>query len=126
MLQYSSIAYFFVQLGQKVLQYFVDVGNNSTTSNTFAEVMKVKNHTGQSDAEFAWYSLSATLWICVYGLEHGLGIHVYRPRWLCLIFEVLEIRTKSLEPIGNQVRNIFYLTNVFGCFYILMAHKFPN
>ena len=27
------------------------------------------------DAELAWYSLSATCWICVYGLEHSLKIN---------------------------------------------------
>ena len=44
----------------KVLQYFCNVRQNSTATDTFAEVMKVTNHTGLWDADLTWYSPSAT------------------------------------------------------------------
>ena len=37
------------------------------------------SHTGLWDAELAWYSLSITCWICLYGLEYCLLIHDLRP-----------------------------------------------
>ena len=42
-------------------------------------------------------SLSATQWICIYGLKHGFGIYGFRPTWPCPIIEVLPARVKFLE-----------------------------
>ena len=48
----------------KVLQYFGNVRHNSAAADAFTEGVKVMNHNGLWDAELAWYSLSATHWIC--------------------------------------------------------------
>ena len=45
------------------------------------------------DVELAWHSLRATRRICSYSLEHGLGIHVLRPTWSCLIVDHLAFKT---------------------------------
>ena len=61
------------------------------------------------DTELAWYSSSATLWICLYGLGHGLGIYSLRSIWPCLIVEDLVTRAKFLWttwlPHCNQLHH---------------------
>ena len=47
----------------------------------FAEDVKLTNHSGLQDAEFAWYSPNASLQICLYGLKHGFEIPNFRPTW---------------------------------------------
>ena len=86
------------------------------------EIVKVMNHTGLTDAELAWYSLSTSHQIFFYGLEHSFSIHSFRLIWLCLIVEVLATQTKFLEPFGyciviNCAFN--FHTKVFGCFPFL-------
>ena len=45
----------------------------------FIKAMKVTNYTGLWDAEIlAWYSPNTSHRICLYGLEHSLGIHGFR------------------------------------------------
>ena len=83
----------------------------------FAEVVKVTSHTGRWDAKFALYSPIVTHHICLYGLEHSLGIHGFRPTSTCLIVKVLGDRVKFLQPSGyctviNCTLN-FRITNFF-------------
>ena len=56
----------------KALQYFDRMKHNSTV---FAKVIKVPTHRGQWGAELSWYSPTATHKICLYRLEHGLGLY---------------------------------------------------
>ena len=70
---------------------------NLAAMDTFAELMKVTNDSGLWGADLSWYSLSANCWIYLLGLEHGLRIYA----WYCPIVEVLETRTKFLEPSGS-------------------------
>ena len=90
----------------------------------FDKVMKVANHTGLWDAELTWYYPSFTCWICLYNLEHSLGIYDFRPTWPCLIVEVITAQTKFLELSGycNLIKWTFTFcpTNVFGCFGVIM------
>ena len=51
--------------------------------------MKVMNHFDLWDTSLAWYSLSATRRICLYVLEHSLGIHGFTPTWPCSIVEFI-------------------------------------
>ena len=82
--------------------------------------MKVTSYTGLWETEFAWYSPSATHQICLYGLEHGLGIHTFKPIWLCLSVKVLATWAKFLESSGYCIvincPFTFCTTNGFGCF----------
>ena len=100
-------------------------GNNLTALNGFTKVMKMTNHTTMWDAKLAWYSLSATYWICFYGFEHGLRIHSFRPTWLCPIIKVLSTWAKLFEPsgycIGINFSFIFCLTKVFSCSCSIIA-----
>ena len=59
------------------------------TLKAFAEVVKMTNHTRVLDVVLAWNSPSATWQICLYGSEHRLGIHAFRPTWPYLIIKVL-------------------------------------
>ena len=116
----------------KVLQYFNNVRHNSAAPDTFAVVVKVTNHTGLWDAELVSYSPSAPSLICLYKLEHDVGIHGFRPTLPCLIVESLATGEKFLEPFGYCTVTIFHTINVFGCFggvmalFELVKHKFPN
>ena len=110
--------------------------HNLAAPDAFADVVKVVNQNELWKAKFTWYSSSATLWSCFYGLEHGLRIYSFRPIWTCLIIEVLATWVKFLEPSGYcTVTNCaftFPATNVFVCFCSVMHyefeldHKFPN
>ena len=70
-------------------------------------------------------TLSATHQISFFGLEHGLGIHVFRPTWSCLIVKVFAALVKFLEPSSycTIIKWVFtfHSTNGFGCFYCIMA-----
>ena len=57
------------------------------TPPAFAEVMKMMSHTGLWDVKLTWYSLSTTHWICLYGWEHGLGIHAFRLTWSLMFLQ---------------------------------------
>ena len=50
------------------------------------------------------------------GLKHCLGIHVFRPTWLCLIVEVLATWEKFLKPLS-------YCT-VINCNFTFNQHNF--
>ena len=93
--------------------------HNSAASDDFEAVVKVTNNTELWEAELAWYSPNATLWIWFYSLEHRLGIHSYRSTWSSLIVEVLATWAKFLKPSGySTVINCafaFHTTNVFSC-----------
>ena len=77
-------------------------------------------HTRLWEAKIVWYALCASRWICLYGLENGLGIHSFRPTWSGLIVELLATRAKFLQPSGPCTVINWALTvrtkNVFGCF----------
>ena len=75
----------------KVLQYFSNMRHNLAAPDTFAEVVKVVNHSGLWDAKFVMH------WNCFYGFEHGYRIHVFRYTSPCLIVEVLSIWAKFLS-----------------------------
>ena len=70
--------------------------------------------------------LPDALQVCLYGLEHGIGIYSFRPPWPCLIVEVLATWAKFLELFGySTVINctfIFCTTNVF---WLLPWHYGP-
>ena len=112
------------------------VRHYSVALDTFAEVIKVTNHPGLWDAEIAWYSLSDTRLICVYGFKHDLEIYSFRPTWTCLVVKVLATGGKSFEPssswMGINCTVKFRTMNIFSCFHCAMAqfelisHKFPN
>ena len=106
-------------------------------SDAFIKVINVINNTGLWDAKFTWYPLSITYWICPYGSEYRLGIHVFLPTWPYLIIKVLATWSKFLkEPSGYctliNCAFTFCTRNVIDCFYIVMAlfkllkHKFPK
>ena len=86
--------------------------------------MKVLNHIELWDTEFAWCSQSAIHQVCLYGLEHNLGIHDFRPTWPCQIVKVLATWVKFLESSSYcTVINcafIFHTTNIFGSFYSII------
>ena len=94
--------------------FLVTSGINSATSDTFAELVKMKNSIRLWDAQFAWYSPSATHWICLNGLGNGLGIHGFRPSWPFLTVTAhrklkLEKKKRSLRtscwPLGDSGLN---------------------
>ena len=80
----------------------------------------------QWDTEFSWYSSSAVNRVCLYGLEHDLGIHDFKRTWPCLIVDVLATRAKSLlSSVYCTVTNCaftFRSTNVFCYFRKIMTH----
>ena len=86
----------------------------------FCKLVSVTNQPRLWDVELPWYSSSITCWICLHGLEHGLGIHGFCPTWLCQIVEVFESWAKFLEPSGYCIvincTFTFCTTNVFGSF----------
>ena len=91
----------------KVLQYFGNVRHNSIALDVLAEGVKVTSHTGLWDAELAWYSPSATQQICLYGFEHNLGIHGFRPTWTYLWYLLNHLLTvlwsNVPSPFGQQM-----------------------
>ena len=119
-----------------VLQYFGYLAQNSPALDVFIKVVKVMNHTGLWDTELAWYSLSATRQICLYGLEQGLGIHGFKLTWSCLVVEVLSIQVKFLRLFAYcteiNCTFTFCTTNILGCIRGVMAqfelvkHKFSG
>ena len=115
----------FYQGVSTVLQYFVHVTHNSAASDTSAEIIKVMNHTGFWDAELAWYSPSATHWICLHGLKHGLGIHVSRSTWPCLII-FLQLKQNFLNHLlivlWSTVSSLFALQ----MFLVVSVALFPS
>ena len=72
---YKNPFYYHYYSELKVLQYLVKVRHNLTASDTFAETVKVTQHTRLCDAKLIWYFPSTTHQICLYGWEHGLGIY---------------------------------------------------
>ena len=87
----------------KVLQYFGNVTHNSAASDAFVEVMKVMNHFGLWGAKLAWYSLCATCWIWLYGLEHS-----FRPTWPWWGHE-----DDELNCLSCSLKNIMYFYKEF-------------
>ena len=66
-----SIGKVFCYFGEsEVLQNFSNMRHNLAALDTFAGAVKVMNHTGLWDTNLAWYSLSTTHLICLYGLEY--------------------------------------------------------
>ena len=121
----------------KFLLLFGNMRHTSIISVAFAPgVVTVMNHPGLWDAELAWYSLSATLWICHNDFEYGLSIYTFKLTWLCQIVEVLTTRVKFLEPPVllnfDQLRLQICTRNIFGRFrgvisqFELAKHKLAN
>ena len=81
-------------------EFWKYVRHNSAAPDAVAEVREITNPTGLWDVELAWYSPSATHWICLYSTGHGLRIHDFRPTWSYLIVEVFVTLVKFLEPFG--------------------------
>ena len=61
---------------------FGNVRQNLAALDTFLKVMKLMNHIRLQNAKLAWYSLSVTGQIYLYGLEHDLKIYGFRPALL--------------------------------------------
>ena len=112
--------------------------HNSAALDNFVEIIKLMNHTGLYDVEFAWYSPGTSRRICLYGSVNSLEIHSFWPTLLCRIVEVLATRLKFLQPSSYcSVINctlIFHATNFFFfCLFAgvmsqfeLVKHNFPN
>ena len=86
--------------------------------------MPLKKDPNQS--ELAWYSLSATHQIYLYGLEQTLRIHGFKFTWPYLIIKVLAIQGKNIFQLPGYCTVIFtftftFHTNVFGCFHRIIA-----
>ena len=64
----------------------------------FAKVMKMTNQTRLWDANLTRCSPRVTCQTCLYGLEHKIGIHGFRPIWPCLIVKLLTTQAKFLQP----------------------------
>ena len=98
--------------------------NSAALDGCFCWGLKVdSNITGLWVTELTWYSQNATQWICL--LEHGIGIHTFRPTWPCLIVKVLATWVKFLQ-LSDYYTMInctftFCITNVFGCFCGVMV-----
>ena len=99
--------------------------HNLATLDAFARIVKVMNQTGLWDVEFAWYSPSATHWICLYGMKYGPGVHTFRPTWPCPVIEVLVTWAKFFKPsnfcIVIKCNSTFCTTNIFNCCFGIMA-----
>ena len=104
----------------KVLPYSNNMRYNLAAPEVFVKVVKMMSHTTLWDAEFTWYSLSATHQIHFYCLEHSLKIDIFGPILLCQIDKILAACTKFLQPSDYcTVINCaftFCLTNIFGYF----------
>ena len=48
-----------------------------------------------------------TLWSCLHGLKHSLGIHAFRLTWPCLIIKALTTPAKFFETFGYCTDFIF-------------------
>ena len=102
----------------------------------FSDFVKVSKHTGLWDVNLTWYSLTTTHQIWLYGLEHSLGIHAFRPIWSCLIIKVFTAWSKFLQlsAFCTVINCVFTFcnTNVFGCLHSILTqfelvkHKFSN
>ena len=82
----------------KVLQYFGNVRHNLAASDSFVEVVTMRNQVKCRALPILsqWYSCR----IYLYGLEHGLRIYVFMPTNPCLIVEIFAARLKFLEASG--------------------------
>ena len=90
----------------------------------FVEI--VKDHTVLWYAKLTWYSPRATHWICIYGLEYGLGSHGFRPAWLCLIIEVVVSREKCSSTIWLlYCDRLCFLLSPNKYFWLLRRHYGP-
>ena len=87
-----ELCFIYTGMIKKVLKYFCYVWDNLSAPDVFAEGVKMTNHTGLWDAKLAWYSSCDTHRTCLYGLQHDLGIHGFRPAYPCLTVEVLATR----------------------------------
>ena len=106
---------------RKVFHNFDDVRHISAASDVFLEVMKVTNHIGLWDTELTWYTLIATQRICLYGLEHDLGIHSFWPTWLCLIVDVLAVREKFLQTSADVYYDQLHLQILLKIFFFVSS-----
>ena len=82
----------------KVLQYFSNAKHNSAALDTFTKILKVINYTGLWNANFTWYSPSATHPICIYGLEQQLRNLHCPVGWGCRIHWLLLCRGVNPPP----------------------------
>ena len=64
----------------KILHCFGNIRHNLSVLSAFVIL----------DAVVAWDSPGATYQICLYGLEHSLGIHTFRPTWPYQIIKILQ------------------------------------
>ena len=72
----------------KVLHYFGNVSHNSAALDDLLRLWRWQT-TLYCDMSCSPDTLSATHWICLYGWEHSLGIHSFKPNWYCLSIRVL-------------------------------------
>ena len=61
-------------------KHFCSVSHISSSQGAFTKVVKMWNHTELWDADLAWYSPTATHWICINVLEHGFEIQTLADR----------------------------------------------
>ena len=108
----------------KNLRDFNNMRCNLLHSNAFVCFLKGANHSGLWDAQLTWYSLSTTLRIWIYCLDHGFGINI-RSTWPYMIVEFLATWAKFLEPCYSLG---FRLANAFGYFISLFKFviQFPE
>ena len=80
-----------------VEKFLGNVKQISAATDAFAEVEKVTNHTELWDDKLAWYSPRAIHRIFLYGLEHSLGIHGFRPDYIACVTAIGHGKVKMQE-----------------------------
>ena len=101
--------------------YILLTRQNSVALYAFAKVMNMMNHMGLWDTKFAWFSLRATHYICLSGLE----FMVLRLQDFAWSSKFLQAMQKFLKPPGYSTMIncafTFCTIDVFGCFLSIMA-----
>ena len=78
------------------------------------KLRKEWNKFGLCNAELTWYSPSATYRVCLYSLEHSLGIYSFWPIWTCLRVKVFATLLKPCIYIYTQMYIYIYIYSKVG------------
>ena len=119
-------------MGQKFCNILETLRHNSASTDTFPKVKKVTNQNGPRDAEFTWYSQSASHWICQYSMKHSLGTYDFRSTSTSLIVEVFAPQAKFLVIIMWSIapspftQQIFLVTSAVYWLRSNSLKTFPN
>ena len=89
----------------QVLQYIGNGMHNQPAADIFIEIVNLILSSVLEHDKLAWYPLSTTHWICLYGLEQSLWIYGFIPIWHS--FTVLWLT--ALSPFAHQIH--------FCCFH---------